>query len=257
MANPSSSHHRERERERHHHHRTISSTTLLLVLSLILAVLAVMLSLPSRATVPVVPTAAAGAKVVDPAAEQPTGIWTYFTPPRSQALVAREHEVAQREAEIAKREAELLAGSIGGQPIPTVTTACAPCQTIIHAPPHATETIVKEIFKVDTIGAGRSAADVRLEDVYAREEKVSDREKEVAKREEIIGRRESDASRRENWIMEQLMYEVPPVTKTHILTKFGNFNSALGNDPAPVSVETEEFVYDGPGRRKVPPVPRS
>jgi len=54
MAQPSSSHHRDErshshrsERERsHHHHRTISSTTLLLVLSLILAVLAVMLSLP-------------------------------------------------------------------------------------------------------------------------------------------------------------------------------------------------------------------
>ncbi|KAI6022675.1 hypothetical protein EDC04DRAFT_2881022 [Pisolithus marmoratus] len=53
MAVPSSSHHerdREREREhrhrseRHHHHRTISSTTLLLVLSLVLAVLAVLVT---------------------------------------------------------------------------------------------------------------------------------------------------------------------------------------------------------------------
>jgi hypothetical protein len=57
MANPSSRHdHNERERrhrsDRHslssHHHRTISSTTLLLVLSLILAVLALMLSFGSN-----------------------------------------------------------------------------------------------------------------------------------------------------------------------------------------------------------------
>jgi hypothetical protein len=66
--------------------------------------------------------------------------------------------------------------------------------------------VIKEIVReVETIGAGRSGAEVRLEDVMSREERVSDREKEVGKREETIGKRETDASRRENWIMEQLM----------------------------------------------------
>ncbi|KII90389.1 hypothetical protein PLICRDRAFT_682938 [Plicaturopsis crispa FD-325 SS-3] len=104
MANPSSSHHdrnherRHRsERERsssHHHHRTISSTTLLLVLSLILAVLAVMLSLPSQT---------AGA--VGPNGEgKADGLLGYLTPKRTQAPIARETQVAIREAEVARRE---------------------------------------------------------------------------------------------------------------------------------------------------------
>ena len=209
MANPSSSHHRdrERERERHHHHRTISSTTLLLVLSLILAVLAVMLSLPSNRN-----SAANQSAEVAAGSDNGSGLWTYLSPRRSQALVAREHEVAVREAEVAKREAELLAGSVAGMPIPTPSLAtCIPCSTTYTQPP---ETIIKEVFReVETIGGGRSPAEIRMEDVMQREEHVSEREKEVGKREETIGKRETDASRRENWIMEQLM-SVPPLRRS-------------------------------------------
>ena len=37
-----------------------------------------------------------------------------LTPKRSQALIARESNVAMREAEVARREAEILAGAPGG-----------------------------------------------------------------------------------------------------------------------------------------------
>ncbi|KZT35479.1 hypothetical protein SISSUDRAFT_1051358 [Sistotremastrum suecicum HHB10207 ss-3] len=242
MANPSSSH-RERDRERHHHHRSISSTTLLLVLSLILAVLAVMLSLPS--------SRGASQSVAEPAADpSSTGIWTYLTPKRSQALVAREHAVAVREAEVAKREAELLAGSIGGvsQPVSTSSASvCAPCPTIYASPPVSApppiETIIKEVVReIETIGTAPPPPwwkdqVVRVEDLLQREERIGEREKDVGHREETVGKRESDAARRENWIMEQLI--------------------SLGNDPAPYTVETEEFVYEpGSRNRKVPPPPR-
>ncbi len=94
MAQPSSSH-RDRDREGHshrserstRHHRTISSTTLLLVLSLILAVLAVMLSLPSQSS------SSNGGQPGDPATQ---GVWSVLTPKRSQALIARESNVAAR-----------------------------------------------------------------------------------------------------------------------------------------------------------------
>ena len=70
MAQPSSSHyhsHRDRsDRNRsHRHQRSISSTTLLLVLYLILAVLAVILSLPSQHN-PVTPAPVAHPAVLDP-----------------------------------------------------------------------------------------------------------------------------------------------------------------------------------------------
>lgn len=217
MANPSSSHHRdsrERERERHHHHRTISSTTLLLVLSLILAVLAVMLSLPSNRIPSSTPlTTNSGnnnlnsmqnppGESLPPPNEQAHGFWTYLSPRRSQALVAREHDVAIREAEVAKREADLLAGAYAGVP---TQISCPPCQTVIAAP-SPPETIIKEVVReVGTIGGSRGPAEVRMEDAILREERVSEREKQVGTREEIVGKRESDASRRENWIMEQLM----------------------------------------------------
>jgi len=255
MANPSSSHHRdsrERERERHHHHRTISSTTLLLVLSLILAVLAVMLSLPSNripVASPAVPIAntnmgnpgnpgnPSNLEGTPPNQEPANGFWTYLSPRRSQALVAREHDVAIREAEVAKREADLLAGAYVGPPVVSAIS-CPPCQTVYAtAPAPPPETIIKEVVReIQAIEPSRGAAEIRMEDVMQREEKVSDREKQVGSREEVVGKRESDASRRENWIMEQLI--------------------TLGNDPAPIAVEREEFVYDVPKNRKVPPVLR-
>jgi len=189
-----------------------------------------MLSLPSNRNPAAVSQSAEVA-----GSENGSGLWTYLSPRRSQALVAREHEVAVREAEVAKREAELLAGSIAGMPIPTTSlSTCIPCSTTFTAHP---ETIIKEVFReVETIGGSRPPSEIRMEDVMQREEHVSDREKEVGKREETIGKRETDASRRENWIMEQLI--------------------ALGNDPAPVTVETEEYVYDAPRNRKVPPFSR-
>jgi hypothetical protein len=178
-----------------------SSTTLLLILSLVLAVLAVLLSLPSRAAAPL---------------DQPSGLLSYFSPKRSKELIARESSVAQRESEVARREAELLGGSPAGLVIPS----CAPCappstsisiltftaqpiETTIFPPPAVTSTVVQEVVReVETIPI---TPDYRLEDLYQREHRVSDREKDVGRREELVGHRELDAARRENWIMEQLL----------------------------------------------------
>jgi hypothetical protein len=196
MANPSSSHHDRDERhrrersERSHHHRTISSTTLLLVLSLILAVLAVMLSLPSSTT----PGATGDGST--------NGVWGILTPKRSQALVARESAVAMREADVARREAELLAGAPGGV-IPSASPiACAVCEV----PP--VQTVIKEVVKEQELTAPGWWKDAtpRLEEILDRELKIADRERDISKREENVNRREHDASRRESWIMEQLVY---------------------------------------------------
>jgi len=232
MANPSSSRqdHDDRDRERRHRsdrhssshsHRTISSTTLLLVLSLILAVLAVMLSLPSSQA----------AIDKDPAAQ---GVWGYLTPKRSQALVARESSVAAREAEVARREAELLVGAPGGV-IPT-QTVCPVCT------PEAPQTIIKEIVQESALAVPSwfKEAGIRAEEILDRELKIAEREREIGKREESVNRREHDASRRESWIMEQLIL--------------------LGNEnPNPQSFE-EEYIYDPAGsKRKLkvpPPLPR-
>jgi len=227
MAQPSSSHHNERhhrserDRERsHHHHRTISSTTLLLVLSLVLAVLAVMLSLPSS----------------QPSSEQQSsGVMSYLTPKRTQALIARESAVAVREAEVARREAELLAGAPGGvipSPSPVLCPAC-PAQTSVETVSGPVQTIIKEVVKEDSL-VPPGWIGTRSEELLDRELKIAERERETSKREEAVNRREHDASRRENWIMEQLI--------------------ALGND-IPQSVE-EEYVYDPPKPfRKQPKVP--
>ncbi|KAJ7172466.1 hypothetical protein C8R46DRAFT_1086026 [Mycena filopes] len=233
MANPSSTnHHREerterghghrseRERERsssHHHNRTISSTTLLLVLSLVLAGLAVMLSLPRQYS-------------VDPAAEpSPSGgVWGYLSPKRTQALIAREGAVAVREAEVARREAELLIGAPGG----VVPNACAPCAptTVIETMP--AQTIIKEIVKEDSLTPPGWTSG-RAEEVLDRELRIAERERDISKREESINRREHDASRRESWIMEQLI--------------------ALGNDH-PDAVE-EEYVYEPKRKAKFQQLP--
>lgn len=207
MAQPSSTHERtHRSSSHHHHHRTISSTTLLLALSLILAVLAITLSIPSFNN----NGSAAGAANPEPA----QGVWGYLAPRRAHGIVARESAVAMREAEVARREADVLAGSpagIAGAPI----TACAPVQNVavvtqtVTIEMIPTSTVVKEIVKeVEAIGGPPPPAwwkDTRIETLHDREQRVSEREKEVAGREETIGKRETDAGKREAWIMEQLM----------------------------------------------------
>jgi hypothetical protein len=189
-------HRSDRERERssssHHHNRTISSTTLLLVLSLVLAVLAVMLSLPSGAN-----TGSSG---------EQSGVFGYLTPKRTQALIARESAVAVREAEVARREAELLVGAPGGVvPSPSIAV-CPPClaATTIETITAPAATIIKEIVKEDSLTPpGWSSP--RIEDMIERELKIAERERDISKREEQVNRREHDAARRESWIMEQLI----------------------------------------------------
>lgn len=220
MANPSSSHHdrdRDRERERvvrersHHHHRTISSTTLLLILSLVLAVLAVMLSLPSTRGV-----GSAASNAMDSlrgGADSTTngaGIWgSFFNPRRSEALISREHTVAKRESEVAQREADILANAlVTCQPYATVT------EVIETMAPLPVQTIYKEVIHHNenaiAVPAPASTQDTseltrRIEELIQRETKVAEREKEMGRREEITNRREHDVQRREAWIIEQLM----------------------------------------------------
>ncbi|KAH8106835.1 hypothetical protein BXZ70DRAFT_915303 [Cristinia sonorae] len=237
MAQPSSSHRersdRDRERERserssrHHHHRTISSTTLLLVLSLVLAVLAVMLSLPAAQGI------TGGGAAGDPAKE---GLWGMLSPKRSQALVARESSVAAREADVARREAELLVNAPGGVLMNQTPTACPVCPTAITVTeaPAPAQTVIKEVIKEAelTPPGWWDQARVRAEDILDRELKIAEREREISRREEAVNRREHDASRRESWIMEQLV--------------------VLNNEEPVVE---EEFVYDqrGPKRNiKIP-----
>ncbi|KAJ7219282.1 hypothetical protein GGX14DRAFT_435516 [Mycena pura] len=231
MAQPSSTHHdrpdRERERDRHrtsdrersshHHNRTISSTTLLLVLSLVLAGLAVMLSLP-RQQFPTEPNPDA----------QSAGVWGYLSPKRTQTLISREGSVAAREAEVARREAELLVGAPGG----VVPPSCPPCSatTVIETISPPAHTIIKEIVKEDSL-TPPGWAGTRAEDILDRELRIAEREREISKREESVNRREHDASRRESWIMEQLI--------------------ALGNDHAD-AIE-EEYVYEPKRKPKALP----
>jgi len=162
---------------------------MLLVLSLVLAVLAVMLSLPSSTT-----------------SEAGGGVMSFFNPKRSQALIARESAVAVREAEVARREAELLAGAPGGvvpAPTPVLCPSCtAATVTMTEVPPM--QTIIKEIVKEDSL-APPGWAGPRGEELLDRELKIAERERDISKREENVNRREHDAARRESWIMEQLM----------------------------------------------------
>ncbi|KAJ7774602.1 hypothetical protein DFH07DRAFT_800168 [Mycena maculata] len=234
MAQPSSTHHERTERDRdrhrsdrdrsssHHHNRTISSTTLLLVLSLVLAGLAVMLSLPRQYSVDQNTEASAG------------GVWGYLSPKRTQALIARESAVAVREAEVARREAELLIGAPGGVIPSPSPILCPPCSatTIYETTTPPIQTIIKEIVKEEGLTPpGWSSG--RAEEVLDRELRIAERERDISKREESVNRREHDASRRESWIMEQLI--------------------ALGND-GPESVE-DEYVYEPKRKAKLlPPI---
>ncbi|KAJ7449818.1 hypothetical protein FB451DRAFT_1286652 [Mycena latifolia] len=237
MAQPSSTHHDRTERDRHrsdrdrdrssshHHHRTISSTTLLLVLSLVLAGLAVMLSLPRQYS---------GA--VDPNTENsPAGVWGYLSPKRTQALIARESAVAVREAEVARREAELLIGAPGGVVPSPSPILCPPCAatTVFETISPPVQTIIKEIVKEDSLTPPGWAGG-RAEEILDRELRITERERDISKREESVNRREHDASRRESWIMEQLIN--------------------LGSDN-PAAVE-EEYVYEPKRKAKLqlPPI---
>lgn len=249
MAQPSSSHHREGERHRsertssRHHHRTISSTTLLLVLSLILAVLAVMLSLPSSGS----------GSAAEPNA---TGILSALNPKRAHQLVARETAVTLREAEVARREAELLAGAPGGiLPSPSaVLCPVCPASTAVETVFAPAQTVIKEIVKEDSL-TPPGWQSPRIDEILDRELKVAERERDISKREENLNRREHDASRRESWIMEQLMYVA--CCLWYLLRFLSNFaSSALGNDSPAVE---EEYFYEPSGKRKPkvpPPLPR-
>ena len=203
MAQPSSSHHDEHRRHRserssHHHHRTISSTTLLLVLSLVLALLAVLLSFNSG-----------NSPFTNPEGGEQgsqSGVWGYLTPKRTKELIARESNVALREAEVARREAELLAGAPGGV-VPTPSPVlCPPCMaaTTVETITGPIQTVIKEIVKEDSL-TPPGWASPRIDEILDRELKIAEREREIGKREESINRREHDAARRESWIMEQLM----------------------------------------------------
>ncbi|GJE95209.1 hypothetical protein PsYK624_113900 [Phanerochaete sordida] len=236
MAQPTSSH-RDRDRERsdrdrdrdrssRHHRRTISSTTLLLVLSLVLAVLAVMLTLPNSSAM----TGATGGTTPADGSQPAQGVWGILTPKRSQALVMRETEVAKREAEVARREAEILAGAPGGVLQTPQCPACPVVEKVTEAPPPI-HTVIKEVFKEESLTPPGwwDQARIRAEDILDRELKIAEREREISRREEAVNRREHDASRRENWIMEQLV--------------------ALNADEP--TVEEEEFVYEpAPPKRK-------
>ncbi|OSX65528.1 hypothetical protein POSPLADRAFT_1065275 [Postia placenta MAD-698-R-SB12] len=241
MAQPSSSH-RERERERERSsssrrsRRTISSTTLLLVLSLVLAVLAVMLSLPSTqagrnpaAAIPSEP----GANPADNG-----GLLGYLSPKRTQALLARESNIAVREAEVARREAEILAGAPGGVIANQAPVVCPVCPTVVEKvtePPPPIQTVIKEVVKEESLTPPGwwDQARIRAEDILDRELKIAEREREISRREEQVNRREHDASRRESWIMEQLM--------------------ALNDDQPALE---EEYVYEpAPPPRRNPKVP--
>ncbi len=172
------------------------------MLSLVLAVLAVMLSLPSHQTASTAaPDAASGE------AAKNEGFWGIITPKRTQALLARESNIAVREAEVARREAELLAGAPGGVVAPP--PVCAPCPTIVdrYTEPPPIQTVIKEVVKEESLTPPGwwDQARIRAEDILDRELKIAEREREISRREEAVNRREHDASRRENWIMEQLV----------------------------------------------------
>ncbi|KAI0062259.1 hypothetical protein BV25DRAFT_1804127 [Artomyces pyxidatus] len=176
-----------------------------------------MLSLPSQSS-----SGAPG----DPATQ---GVWSVLTPKRSQALIARESNVAMREAEVARREAEILAGAPGGvigSPPPT----CPPCVAQATFEPPPVQTVIKEVVKEDALTPPGwwKEGNVRFDDILDRELKIAEREREISRREETVNRREHDASRRENWIMEQL--------------------TVLGGDAA---VE-EEYVYEPVGAKRRP-----
>ena len=166
---------------------------MLLVLSLVLAVLAVMLSLPSTA------------------GGEAGGVMGILNPKRSQTLIAREHAVAQREAEVARREAEVLAGAPGGvlPPTPSPPVVCPECSlatvTFTETVALPAQTVIKEIVKEDSL-APPNWNNVRIDDLVDRELKIAERERDISRREENVNRREHDASRRESWISDQLMY---------------------------------------------------
>lgn len=178
-----------------------------------------MLSLPRDQSASSAAAAAAGPNGADVKNE---GFWGIITPKRTQALLARESNVAVREAEVARREAELLAGAPGGViPATQAPIACAPCPTIfekVTEAPLPIQTVIKEVVKEESLTPPGwwDQARIRAEDILDRELKIAEREREISRREEAVNRREHDASRRESWIMEQLVYvSLPASTLQH------------------------------------------
>ncbi|RDX56545.1 hypothetical protein K466DRAFT_578400 [Polyporus arcularius HHB13444] len=162
-----------------------------------------MLSLPRDQSASTAAAAAASGDIKN------EGFWGIITPKRTQALLARESNIAVREAEVARREAELLAGAPGGVvPATQAPVACAPCPTVFeqYTPPPV-QTVIKEVVKEESLTPPGwwDQARIRAEDILDRELKIAEREREISRREEAVNRREHDASRRESWIMEQLV----------------------------------------------------
>lgn len=161
-----------------------------------------MLSLPSQQS---------GAAAANGDAAKNEGFWGIISPKRTQALLARESNVAVREAEVARREAELLAGAPGGviasTPTPLVCPACPTVYEKVTEAPLPVQTVIKEVVKEESLTPPGwwDQARVRAEDILDRELKIAEREREISRREEAVNRREHDASRREGWIMEQLV----------------------------------------------------
>jgi len=136
-----------------------------------------------------------------------------LTPKRSQALIARESNIAVREADVARREAEILAGAPGGVvgpgpvgPVPSSCSPCPPCVAQATFDPPPIQTVIKEVVQEKDLAAPGwwKESNVRFDDILDRELKIAEREREISRREETVNRREHDASRREAWIMEQL-----------------------------------------------------
>ena len=217
-----------------------------------------MLSLPSHQASNANAAAAAASGDV-----QNEGFWGIITPKRTQALLARESNIAVREAEVARREAELLAGAPGGVVAPP--PVCPPCPTVVEKvteAPLPIQTVIKEVVKEESLTPPGwwDQARVRAEDILDRELKIAEREREISRREEAVNRREHDASRRESWIMEQLVYvSISLLGVVYLMTVP---RSAL-NEAEPEMVE-EEYYYNEPPpvaqqpvrrKPKVPPPP--
>jgi hypothetical protein len=171
---------------------------------LILAVLAVMLSLPSQhSSATPCPTSSYRS---NPEPTVNEGIWGYVTPKKvTQALadvLSAKRDVAQREARSLavrlKSSSVLLA--VSSNLLLALSAFPPPSPRFPPLPP------IKEVVKEADLAvpSWMDNARARAEDIFERELKIAEREREISRREESVNRREHGASRRESWIMEQL-----------------------------------------------------
>ncbi|KDQ14062.1 hypothetical protein BOTBODRAFT_358600 [Botryobasidium botryosum FD-172 SS1] len=287
MANPSSSHGHHRSSSSHHHHRTISSTTLLLIISLVLACLAVMLSIPRQAAsfIPIPSphtthqathhsqnagmTAQEALEKGVSADNHPhdaltsPGFWGYLSPKRSLQLVSREQAVAHREAEVARREAELLAASPGG-----IALSCPPSTTEYvynNAPPLPAATVVEQVTVTVTAPAPPAATQTVYHEVHKEVHKEIEpvqakppgwlkehnvRVEELMEREQKVNDREKEVGRREETVGRR---ETDAGRRESWIME-----QLLALEKVDSHTVEEEYVYETPRRasHKVPP-PRS